>query len=87
MASRPSTDANIGHALSDPSTVWRMFFEFKRFVISSASPEARDRAADFLHSLEFGPREHADEMSTEEAEAGMAALTWSHDIAGMEVAK
>jgi hypothetical protein len=87
MASRPNADANIGFALSQPATVWRMFFEFKRFVLTSENPDARDRAAQFLSELEFGGREHADEMSDAEAEAGIALRTWSHDIAESEVAK
>ena len=85
MASRPNTD--IGLALSQPANVWRLFYAAKRAAMTSTDPNTREMLNGLLCELEFGQREHADEMSDGEAEAGIAAHTWSHDIAGMEVAK
>lgn len=78
MASRPNT-SDIGHALSQPTNVWKLYHAAKLAALTTTDPTTRDALSGLLCELEFGTvREFADELTTEDAEAGIAAIVHGH---------
>lgn len=84
MASKPTDNTNIGKALSEPRNVWRLHAALQRIAFTCPHHETSEFASGILWEPEFGPREFSDELTTEEAEAGMAALVWTPSMAEVQ---